>query len=132
MHEASMHTSNCFLTLTYSDKHLPPYGSLDRKAFPLFMKRLRKAYPDDRIRYYHCGEYGAETRRPHYHSLLFGFDFPDKEFWKDRGEYKTWRSPTLENLWPFGLSEIGSVTHKSAGYVARTIVTGKPKPNSNE
>ena len=30
-----------------------------------------------------------------------------------------YRSPSLERVWPFGLSEIGSLTPQSAGYVAR-------------
>lgn len=41
--EAQMHKGeNSFITLTYDDEHLPPDGSLERQAFPLFMKRLRK------------------------------------------------------------------------------------------
>lgn len=125
MHEAQMHDDNCFVTLTYSDEHLPDSGSLDRRAFPLFMKRLRKQY--GRVRYFHCGEYGEQSLRPHYHACLFGLDFPDKEYWSVRGENRVWRSPSLERLWPFGNSEIGSLTFDSAAYVARYVtkkVTG--------
>lgn len=125
MHEASLYDRNCFLTLTYSQEHLPAGGSLDRDAFPLFMKRLRKGYPGERIRYYHCGEYGAATSRPHYHACLFGFDFEDKVQWSVRKGLPVWRSPELERLWPFGQSELGSVTFESAAYVARYIVDKK-------
>ena len=118
VHEASLHGENCFITLTYSDEYLPPLGSLDREAFPLFMKRLRKRFQPQRIRFYSSGEYGEKTQRPHYHALLFGFDFPDKIFLRKRGEYDCWNSPILEKLWPFGLSEIGSVTFASAQYCA--------------
>ncbi len=122
VHEASMHDDNCFITLTYSDEFLPRFGSLDRRAFGLFMKRLRKCYEPQRIRFYSCGEYGEESGRPHYHALLFGFDFADKVFLRKRGEHTCWRSPALEKLWPFGLSELGSVSFDSAAYVARYIV----------
>ncbi len=122
MHEASSHDENCFITLTYDDEHLPAFGSLDRQAFSLFMKRLRKHYEPQRIRFYSCGEYGDESGRPHYHALLFGFDFPDKVVFCKRGDHTCWRSPALELLWPFGLSELGSVSFDSAAYVARYVV----------
>jgi hypothetical protein len=41
-HEASMHQDNCFITLTYDAKHLPPDCGLIKKDFQDFMKRLRK------------------------------------------------------------------------------------------
>lgn len=122
MHEASLHEENCFVTLTYDDEHLPADGSLDRRAFPLFMKRLRKAHDGKRIRYFHCGEYGSQSKRAHYHALLFGHDFSDKTHWASRGGYPVWRSASLERLWPFGNCEIGTVTFESAGYVARYVV----------
>lgn len=122
MHESSMHDENCFITLTYKDEFLPAYRSLDRQAFSLFMKRLRKRFEPQRIRFYSCGEYGEESGRPHYHALLFGFDFPDKVFLRKRGDHSCWRSRALEQLWPFGLSELGSVSFDSAAYVARYVV----------
>lgn len=121
MHEASMHEENSFITLTYGDEHLPKFGSLVPRDFQLFMKRLRKANSGRRIRFYHCGEYGARTNRPHYHCCLFGFDFADKTLFTTRAGFPVWRSDELERLWPYGLSEIGSVTFESAGYVARYI-----------
>lgn len=126
LHEASLHSENCFITLTYSTGYLPPspggLATLDRRAFPLFMKRLRKAYAPRRIRYYHCGEYGELHGRPHYHACLFGFDFPDKLYAFHRGAFPVWRSPGLALAWPFGHSEVGSVTFESAAYVARYIM----------
>lgn len=121
MHEASLYTANAFVTLTYSEDELPAGGSLDRDAFPLFMKRLRRRI-DERVRYYHCGEYGDRTGRPHYHACLFGFDFPDKTEWSVRRGLPVYRSALLEDLWPFGNSEIGSVTFESAAYVARYVM----------
>lgn len=140
MHEASLYDRNCFITLTYSDQFVPPGASLDKDAFPLFMKRLRKHFnlysvgkPGDSdyvpgIRYYMCGEYGDTYARPHYHACLFNFDFPDKELWKVSGENRLYISDVLRDLWPFGFSTIGDVTFDSAAYVARYVmkkVTGR-------
>lgn len=128
MQEASLYERNCFVTLTYNDVHLPTSGSLDKSAFPKFMKRLRRRFSDERPRYYSCGEYGDRFGRPHYHAVVFNFDFPDKEVWKMRGDHFVWRSPVLEDLWPFGQSELGSVSYESAAYVARYVmkkVTGE-------
>lgn len=127
-HEASLHEDNCFVTLTFKDECLPPGGSLDGKVFQDFMKRLRFRFGSG-IRFFHCGEYGEKFGRPHHHACLFNFDFGDKEIWrKTREGFPIWRSASLEELWPFGQSEIGSVSFESAAYVARYItkkVTGE-------
>lgn len=121
MHEASLHADNCMITLTYDDFFLPEFGSLDKSVFPLFMKRLRK-FTNGGVRVYYCGEYGDIGRRPHYHALLFGYDFPDKVLWKESGDIRTYTSDILHSLWPFGFSTVGSVTFDSAAYVARYVV----------
>lgn len=119
MHEASLHEDNSFITLTYDPKFLPSDGSLVKSHFQLFMKRLRGAYSDKKIRYYQCGEYGDNFGRPHYHACLFGFDFPDKVFWKSVNDERLYTSDSLERLWGMGFCTIGSLTFESAAYVAR-------------
>jgi len=121
MHEASLHEDNCFLTLTYDDEHLPAGGSLDRRAFPLFMKRLRKRLEPQKVRYFHVGEYGESSNRPHYHCLLFGFDPPDKTLLSVRQGFPVFTSDWMREAWPYGLHELGSVTPQSAAYVARYV-----------
>jgi hypothetical protein len=118
MHEASMSSDNSFITLTYSKEFLPKNGSVDKEAFPGFMKRLRNRF-DRKIRYYYCAEYGEDFLRPHYHGLMFNLDFEDKYLWTYRDGFPVWRSPTLEKCWKFGFSEIGTLTFESAGYVSR-------------
>lgn len=122
-HEAQFHLYRWFLTLTYSDDQLPPHGSLDKSHFQKFMKRLRKANPGCNIRYLHCGEYGEQTRRPHYHAIIFGFPITDLKRYKlsPRGD-QTWLSPTLDRLWSHGQVIIGSFSYESAGYVARYVL----------
>lgn len=120
-HEASLYQQNCFITLTYAPEHLPPDGSLDVRHFQLFMKRLRKKYGKN-IRFFHCGEYGEQLGRPHYHACLLNFDFPDKclRNTTPRGDH-VYSSNSLSSLWPYGRSEVGTVTFESAAYVARYV-----------
>lgn len=119
MHEASLHERNCFITLTFNQEALTKRGTLSvlKRDFQLFIKRLRKKYGKN-IRYLHCGEYGTKRGRPHYHALLFGFDFPDKVPWRNN----LWRSKELEELWQYGYCSIGKLTFESAAYVARYVV----------
>lgn len=121
VHEASLHDENCFITLTYDRDHVPVDGSLKVRDFQLFMKRLRKAFPDKRIRFFHCGEYGELNGRPHYHAILFGFNFDDWVFVKKSYGVDIYTSPTLEKIWQKGFVTVGTVTFESASYVARYI-----------
>jgi len=120
VHEASMYSDNCFITLTYNNQNLPKDRSLHLEHFQLFMKRLRKKY-GTKIKFFHCGEYGQKHRRPHYHACLFNFDFKDRKLWKTKNGFKVYVSKSLETLWPFGFSTVGDVTFESAAYVARYI-----------
>jgi hypothetical protein len=101
---------------------LPVGGTLKYDDFQKFMKRLRKR-TGVKVRFYMGGEYGEKEMRPHYHACLFGYDFPDKVYYKktSSGE-KIFTSKLLESLWPFGLSSIGNVTFESAAYIARYCV----------
>lgn len=125
MHEAQLHDENSFITLTFSPEALASRDnpmSLDVRDYQLFMKRLRKRFPDKKIRFFHCGEYGEKYYRPHYHACLFGLDFPDKELFKVVNGNRLYTSCILSDLWPFGFSTIGDVTFESAAYVARYIM----------
>lgn len=125
LNEASLYDNNCFITLTYDEDHLPKDGSLHKEHFQKFMKRLRKMFPrtkGDSIRYFHCGEYGEQLGRPHYHACIFNFDFNDKKLWKINNGERYYTSDTLSKLWPDGYSIIGNVTFESAAYVARYIM----------
>lgn len=116
-----MHDQNSFITLTYNDDNLPHDESVDVREFQLFMKKLRSHIAPRKVRYFHCGEYGENLSRPHYHACLFGYDFPDKKLIKD-GENKLYTSPTLSRLWGKGYVTIGDVNFKTAAYVARYVL----------
>jgi len=136
MHEAMMHNNNCFITLTYNDENIPPQGSLRKMDFQKFFKRLRQHLVRENckipLRYYQCGEYGEKLGRPHYHAIIFGYDFPDKYVWCTRNNYKFYRSQLLEKLWQYGHSLIGDATYDTSAYVARYVtkkITGDKSSN---
>lgn len=131
VHEASLYENNCFITLTYNDKHLPKDGTLQVEDFQKFMKRLRKVYEPNKIRFFHCGEYGELFARPHYHACIFNFDFADRELIQVRDDGNYYKSQALEDIWGKGHAIVGDVTFESAAYVARYItkkITGQDAP----
>jgi hypothetical protein len=100
-----------FVTLTYEDEYLPSSryndcsncshynkghrcleGSLCKKDLQKFIKTLRQNLhirselrnePEQKIRYYACGEYGEQFGRPHYHLLIFGLDDSEHKIVQD-------------------------------------------------
>lgn len=125
IHEASLHDQNCFVTLTFDNAHLSD-GSLHVSDFQKFMKRLRQAIAPRVVKFFHCGEYGAQFSRPHHHACIFGYDFPDKKLFK--GDVYT--SEILDDLWQHqGFTTVGKVTMQSAAYVARYVLKKWSKEN---
>ncbi|WNK12449.1 MAG: replication initiator protein [Microvirus sp.] len=117
VHEASLYPENCFVTLTYSEEHLPDPPQLVKRHVQLFFKRLRKRF--GKLRYVMCGEYGEKLTRPHYHALIFGMDFPDKKKHTERAGITTFKSQILEDIWGLGFCTLGAISFESAAYVAR-------------
>lgn len=72
MLESYTHTFNSFVTLTYNDMFLPEGGNLVKADLQRYLKRVRKALGNDKMRYFACGEYGDKGMRPHYHLSVFG------------------------------------------------------------
>lgn len=136
LHESQQHEANCFLTLTIDNEHLAaaaPNGSLSNYTHQTFTKRLRSKLAPRRISYYMCGEYGENLGRPHYHYLVFGYDFTDKVFHKtSRSGEKLYTSPTLNSLWPHGKAWIGQVTYESCAYVASYVMKKLSGPLAEE
>lgn len=115
MLEAMCHDENYFITLTYNDDHVPVnsdgYLTLFYRDFQLFIKRLRKAHPDENIRYRVCCEYGSRTRRPHYHALLFGLKLRDLQPFKKVSGRQHYISNHLQRLW--SISRFDDEQHKT-------------------
>lgn len=126
MHEAEIHEENCFITLTYANEYLPPGGTLVKADFQKFMKRLREYLArtqGTKVRYFVAGEYGESVgQRPHYHAIIFGWEPKDKRpVFRGRKE-PNYVSEVIEKFWPYGMHDVGTVTAKSAGYVASYVL----------
>jgi hypothetical protein len=127
LHEHQLKDNSSFITLTYKDEHLPQTGTLIKKDFQDFMKRLREPnleleWKPNKIRYYHCGEYGENFGRPHYHAILFNCQFHDKiALPKKPRKEQLYTSKILEQIWGKGYVSIGKVTFESAAYVAAYV-----------
>lgn len=123
----------CFITLTYNDKHLPGDNSLNKEHFKDFLKRFRKAI-NVKIRYFMCGEYGDISWRPHYHAIIFNYDFRKPQWYRKKlhqprqqmqylpTENPYYISSFLSELWPFGNHIITNCNFETAAYVARYCV----------
>lgn len=136
MLELPYHRESWFLTLTYDDEHVPktwyaynddgeasPALTLAPRDLELFWKRLRKAHPDDHIRYYACGEYGSTTFRPHYHAVVFGLSLDDLRPYKRSPQgYDYFISDSLAKCWGCGFAVVGAVTWETCAYTARYVM----------
>lgn len=121
MHEASLYDHNAFVTLTYDADNVPSDYSLDKTHFQKFIKRLRDR-TGYKLRYYHCGEYGDENFRPHYHACLFNINFPNPEFLCSIRGNVQYTFPLLSQCWKFGRCSFGDLNFESAAYVSRYCV----------
>ena len=133
--QAEAGRQSTFLTLTYEDHNVPDCfvnkktgeyygnGTLDPNDHVDFVNKLRlRLYRKGQsFRYYMCGEYGEKFLRPHFHYLIFGYGFPDKEPWRIHKGVQYYRSEELESIWNYGHSSIGHVTVESAAYCARYV-----------
>lgn len=115
MLELQYHESAYFLTLTYNDGNLPlrwhvdddtgeaaPVATLVKRDWQLFMKRLRRSFPDQQLRFFMAGEYGEKNFRPHFHAIVFGLKIPDLKFYKKLDKYDYYTSSTINKIWDFG------------------------------
>jgi len=109
-----------FLTLTYDDTTVPVGDdcySLCKKDVQLFTKRLRKAN-GSKLRYYTVGEYGTQTQRPHYHSLMFGLEPKILD--------------SLPAIWGLGQTHIGAVNSASIHYVTKYVINADSEVSGRE
>ena len=152
MHETSFHEKNSFITLTYNDENIPRDGSLSKKECKKFINKLRKYLEAkycpinvdlspqfikrgknkgqikilgktvEPIKFYWVGEYGEKNNRPHYHAIIFGYDFNNWIYLRESNSgYPMYTSEELEKLWNKGFVTVQEVTQETAEYCAGYI-----------
>lgn len=96
--ELQLHSVASFVTLTYSERHVPP--TLSRSHLSHFVRYMRRKVGS--FRFFGCGEYGELRERPHYHAILFG----------------TADEAAAEQSWGKGFVTMSEVTPERVSYVA--------------
>lgn len=112
-------------------------GTLEPDHVTQFIDTIRHHYKKkgvDNIKYFYCGEYGGETKRSHYHIILFGVPFNVNNFYDchvDGKFYKQhWKSKELDKFWKYGMHEICELEWSNAAYTTRYCMkklTTEPK-----
>ena len=119
--ETRYHEHAWFVTFTYRDEDLPSDFSVSKREVQLLMKRIRREFVVP-IRSFTAAEYGdseGATKRPHYHSILWGLPLSDlcDERTSQRG-FAMWKSPSLEACWGKGFVDVARVDRSTLSYVA--------------
>lgn len=131
------------LTLTYDDvgiQHLNRSSglySLNYDDCRQFLKRLRNRFfkPREsdlfcfpglsiRIRFFASGEYGS-LGRPHFHIVLFGFDFSKYDrliLQNETAQGPVFSSALIGDLWPYGFNTVLSAGPSACGYVTGYVM----------
>lgn len=116
-----------FVTLTYNDEHLPSEGVCVRDCqlfFKRFRERLSKQFNYNvPFRYILFSEYGKLHHRPHYHFILFGFDFDIVS--KDFQKIESWLS---NHCWQNGFVRVMSCDSGAFNYVSKYVLKGSNVP----
>lgn len=120
VHEGDVNPPAWMVTLTYRPEKIPENGTLAPRDPTLFVKRLRGSL-SERFSYYLAGEYGDLSGRPHYHAVLFGARFLDRDRITDRNGAPVFRSDSLEAAWKLGLCEFTGLNYAAARYVAAYV-----------
>ena len=142
-----------FMTLTYDDNHIPynevwkdgklvsveeslppkdPYQyehKRDRKKcikpfIDNISYRAMTKYGDERPMWFYCGEYGGQTKRPHFHMIMFGIHIPPEELkvYENRNGYILYEWTKGAEIWENGFVTVGNFTPETAAYVAGYVL----------
>lgn len=118
-------TTAAFVTYTYDDSKLPfsdnGLMTLNYRDIQLYTKRLRKFIHKEigsigPLKYYTVGEYGSNTYRPHYHSILFNVP---GELLTVELDGRIRRCAPLEAVWRKGIVHVDDVNPATIGYVTK-------------
>lgn len=119
--EQCQHAESGFLTLTYSDEHLP---QAYHRETDTWIPTLVKSHPQSFIRsvrkkgyalrYFTAGEYGEKTLRPHYHLITFGLGPGAIDLFKE--------------IWTYGFVSLYEANARTMSYVAKYCLKGSADP----
>lgn len=118
---SSLYEDNCFLTLTYDERHPRYHNEFEYPDIQLFKKNLRAyAYRDlgRRIDIFNVHEYGKNGKK-HWHVIVFNYCPEVKTRIKSRSSHPLYASLELSSLWTHGLHSVGDVSEASAMYQAK-------------
>lgn len=121
MNESLNSVITLFVTFTYDDLHVLKSRSpssqklLCKPHLQKFFKRLRH-YED--FVHYSIGEYGTNTLRPHYHSVIF---FKSAPFQNPLDEL----TYLISKLWPYGFVSVSRASYRRLNYVLHYHVRPK-------
>jgi len=135
--EQRLHGDASFLTLTYDPKlknphhknPIHPEGHLVPEHLTNFIKRLRRNFTSNSIRYFAVGEYGERSGHPHYHAIIFGFPTCTGDRCTDSRGYKCQACQIAHDAWSAGYIYNGDVTRDSLSYVAGYVTKGWTQEN---
>lgn len=107
------------MTLTYDDEHIPEGQTLVPKDLQDFLKRLR--HKCEKLRFFAVGEYGDQTKRPHYHLLLYGYPhcLHGRTLHSDRRPTCCSPCDTIRDTWGNGQIRLDEFNEATARYVVR-------------
>ena len=137
INESKYHKKACFITLTFDNKILldknskaVKYGANasfvfninnSKEYFKKFIKRVRKKFSDKSIIFFHIGEYGEKTHRPHHHCILYGINFEEDRFEieKSKSGKTQYFSKTLAELWACGRCTVQDLNSNNTIYICQ-------------
>lgn len=120
------HNIGMMVTLTYDQyerdengriigEKPPDTRELSKRDCQLFIKRLRKHYPDRTLKYICGAEYGKRTGRSHYHFVIFGVVFEDiTPYKKSKRGNQIYLSQILKTLWGNGICTVDTININTA------------------
>ena len=120
--ESKQSKSAIFLTLTYENTPLSFNGNstLSKTDYQKFTKRLRSKIKTNKpLKYYACGEYGTQSQRPHYHSIIFNLPFE----WTKNATY-------LQETWGLGHIDVSPCNTATISYVTKYLLKGNFEPQN--
>lgn len=125
-----------FVTLTFSDEHLPSDEAELKPIFQKFIKRLRKN-TGRKVRYFACLEYGTRFGRAHYHAIFFGWKvklIPRSKRLASGKSVDIWIDEDIEDNWNLGITNVKpcdttSMSRNISAYVAGYILKDQWNPD---